>query len=426
MSRRRGRRAAVGYSRIHATTDSCAGAPFGRVLAINAGSSSIKFAVFEKKSDWVRRLHGLVDRIGLPGTSLQYRDAPGSDAHSESLGDLDHESAANRLVDWLAEQADVAALQGIGHRMVHGGPLHMEPVRVTIELLNELRGLRAYAPDHLPIEISLVERFGERFAERPQVACFDTGFHRYLPRVARILPLSRALQAEGVQRYGFHGLSYAFLMQELARVAGAPAAQARVILAHLGNGASLSAVRGGRSIDTSMAFTPASGIPMSTRSGDVDPGLVRYFAQTRQMGPEAFHRMVNHESGLLGLSETSSDVRDLLEREASDERAREALDVFCYHVRKWIGGFAAALGGVDTLVFSGGIGENAWQIRSRICAELRFLGIELDANRNAGGMSVISSDASTVAVRVIRTDEELMIARAVSEFLGGPEQGAPE
>jgi acetate kinase len=400
--------------------------PLPPVLAINAGSSSIKFAVFEKKSEWVRQLHGLVDRIGLPGTSLQYRDAPGIEARTQSLGDLDHASAAGRLVDWLAERADVALLQGIGHRIVHGGPRHMEPARVTVELLDELRRLRAYAPDHLPIEIGLIERIRDRFPECPQAACFDTSFHRDLPRVARILPLPRVLQAEGVQRYGFHGLSYAFLMQELARVAGEPPAQARIILAHLGNGASLAAVRGGRSIDTSMAFTPASGIPMSTRSGDVDPGLVRYLAQTRQLGPEAFHRMVNQESGLLGLSETSSDVRDLLQREASDERAREALDVFCYHVRKWIGGFAAALGGVDTLVFAGGIGENAWQIRSRICAELRFLGIELDANRNAGGMSVISSDASTVAVRVIRTDEELMIARAVSEFLGGPEPGAPE
>ena len=401
------------------TTDSSAVRRFEHVLAINAGSSSIKFAVFEKKGEWVRQLHGIVDRIGRPGTSLRYRDAPGIEERSEWLGELDHAAAAGRLVDRLAERAELAAVQGIGHRIVHGGPRHMDPARVTAELLGELRELRAYAPDHLPIEIGLIERFGERFPDCPQTACFDTGFHRDLPRVARILPLPRALQAEGVQRYGFHGLSYAFLMQELARVAGARAAQARVILAHLGNGASLAAVRGGRCIDTSMAFTPASGIPMSTRSGDVDPGLVRYLAQTRRLGPDAFHRMANHESGLLGLSETSSDVRDLLQREASDERAREALDVFCYHVRKWIGGFAAALDGVDSLVFAGGIGENAWQIRSRICADLRFLGIELDANRNAGGMSVISSDASAVAVRVIRTDEEVMIARAVSDLLAG-------
>jgi len=400
------------------TTGSSTVGVFDHVLAINAGSSSIKFAVFEKKGEWVRQLHGLVDRIGLADTSLQYRDAPGIEARQELLGDLDHAAAAGRLVDWLAERAELAAVQGIGHRIVHGGPRHMDPARVTGELLAELRELRAYAPDHLPIEIGLIERFGERFPDCPQAACFDTGFHRDLPRVARILPLPRALQAEGVQRYGFHGLSYAFLMQELARVAGAPAARARVILAHLGNGASLAAVRGGRCIDTSMAFTPASGIPMSTRSGDVDPGLVRYLAQTRQFGPDAFHRMANHESGLLGLSETSSDVRDLLQREASDERAREALDVFCYHVRKWIGGFAAALGGVDTLVFAGGIGENAWQIRSRICTDLRFVGIELDANRNEGGMSVISSDASAVPVRVIRTDEEVMIARAASDLLG--------
>ncbi len=229
----------------------------------------------------------------------------------------------------------------------------------------------------------------------------------------RILAIPRRFQAKGVERYGFHGLSYTYLMEEFARVAGVDAALGKVVLAHLGNGASLAAVRNGKGIDTSMGFTPAAGVPMSTRAGDLDPGLVWYFAQTENMNAQQFHEMINHESGLLGISETSSDLRDLLERESADIRAAEAVALFCYQVKKWIGAFAAVLGGVDTLVFSGGIGENAPVVRSRICEGLDFLGIELDDIRNAAGDAVISADASRAKVRVIRTDEDMVIARAV-------------
>jgi len=250
------------------------------------------------------------------------------------------------------------------------------------------------------------------------VACFDTAFHRTMPRVAKLLPIPRRFDAKGVQRYGFHGLSYAYLMEELARVAGAKAAQGRVILAHLGNGASLAAVHGRKSIDTSMGFTPTAGLPMSTRSGDLDPGLAPYLERTEQITAKQFYEMVNHQSGLLGVSEISSDMRDLLARETADVRAAEAVALFCYQAKKWTGAFVAALGGLDTLVFSAGIGENCPSIRARICDGLGFLGIDLNEARNAENAAVISSDAGRVAVRVMRTDEELMIARSVCRILG--------
>jgi acetate kinase len=250
------------------------------------------------------------------------------------------------------------------------------------------------------------------------VACFDTAFHRTMPRAATLMPIPRRYEAVGVRRYGFHGLSYEFLMEELARLGDRAATKGRVILAHLGNGASLAAVRSGKSIDTSMGFTPTAGLVMSTRTGDLDPGLVSYLARTERMSAAKFQKMVNHESGLLGVSGTSSDVRDLLAKEASDARAAEAVALFCYQAKKWIGSFAAALGGLDTLVFAGGVGENAPLVRARICEGLAFLGIELNARRNAKNAPLISMDRGRVAVRVIRTDEELMIARSVLRVLG--------
>ena len=390
------------------------------VLAINAGSSSIKFALYRMAGAPQRLLRGNLDRIGLPGTKLTFEDAVRKDEGVRECGTLDQAAAARLLLDWLDERVGLAAIAAVGHRVANGGARLREPQPVTPELLDELRCISAYSPEHLPAEIALVERFGERVPRLPQVACFDTTFHRDLPRVAKMLALPRRLQQKGVERLGFHGLSYAFLMEELARVAGATHARGRVILAHLGNGASVAAVRDGRSVDTSMGFTPAAGLPMSTRAGDLDPGLVLFLAQTEGMTAEQFHRMVNRESGLLGISETTSDVRDLLAREASDVRAAEALALFCYQVKKWIGAFAAALGGVDTLVFAGGIGENAPALRARICDGLAFLGIELDAGRNDAGDGVVSSDASRVDVRVIRTDEEVMIARAAAEVLQVP------
>jgi acetate kinase len=263
-----------------------------------------------------------------------------------------------------------------------------------------------------------MEVFRQGHPQLPQVACFDTAFHRTMPRVARLLPIPRRYEAKGVQRYGFHGLSYAYLMDELARLNDPAAANGRVILAHLGNGASMAAVRDGKSIDTSMGFTPSAGLLMSTRSGDLDPGVAPYLSRTEEMTAREFYEMVNHKSGLLGVSEISSDLRDLLAQEAGDVRAAEAVALFCYQAKKWIGSFAAALGGLDTLVFAGGIGENASPIRERICDGLGFLGIEVDQKRNAKNAPLISPDAGRVKVRIIRTDEELMIARSVARVLG--------
>jgi len=383
-----------------------------QILTINGGSSSIKFALYAAVEPLKRGLYGTVDRIGLSGTNLTFHEAEGKPQASRKLIASDHKSAANSLLDWLETQPNSASVKAVGHRVVHGMK-HTEPELVTPELLAELHRISPYDPDHLPREIELIEAFRQRHPKLPQLACFDTAFHQTMPRVAKLLPIPRRFDAKGIQRYGFHGLSDAYLMEELARLGDPAATKGRVILAHLGNGASLAAVRDGKSIDTSMGFTPTAGLVMSTRSGDLDPGLAPYLARTEKMTTPQFYKMVNHESGLLGISETSSDMRDLLDHEKRDVRAAEAVALFCYQAKKWIGAYAAVLGGLDTLVFAGGIGENASPIRSRICEGLHFLGIELNESRNAKCEAVISADTSRVTVRVIRTDEELMIARSV-------------
>jgi acetate kinase len=389
-----------------------------RILTINGGSSSIKFALFEAGDPPRRILEGGIERIGLPEATFRVKGSDQADNFSRPVSAPDHTAAVGALMDWIEERSGRDALTAVGHRVVDGGPKFSKPERITAKMVEDLRRLSPFDPDHLPEEILLTEAFHRRFPDLPQVACFDTAFHHDLPRVAQLLPIPRRYEAQGVRRYGFHGLSYAFLMEELARMAGAEAAQGRVILAHLGNGASLAAVRYGKSVDTSMSFTPTAGIPMSTRSGDLDPGLVWYLARAEKMSAKQFNEMVNFQSGLLGMSETSSDMRDLLKRETQDVRAAEAVALFCYQVKKWIGAFAAALGGLETLVFAGGIGENAPAVRARICDGLGFLGIELEEKRNAANEGVISAAGSRVAVRVIRTDEELMIAKTVCQVLG--------
>jgi len=383
-----------------------------RILTINGGSSSIKFALYEAGEPLKRGLYGTVDRIGLTGTNLTFHDADGKPAASRQFVAPDHKSAANFLMDWLEGQNGFESIRAVGHRVVHGMQ-HTAPEVVTQELLEELHRISPNDPDHLPREIELIETFRQRHPKLPQVACFDTAFHQTMPRVAKLLPIPRRFDAKGIQRYGFHGLSYAFLMEELARLGDPAATKGRVILAHLGNGASMAAVLDGKSIDTSMCFTPTAGLVMSTRTGDLDPGLAPYLSRTEQMTTKQFYEMVNHKSGLLGVSETSSDMRDLLDHEKQDLRAAEAVALFCYQAKKWIGTYAAALGGLHTLVFAGGIGENAPAVRARICEGLSFLGLELNESRNAETAAVISPDASRVTVRVIRTDEELMIARSV-------------
>ena len=389
-----------------------------RILTINGGSSSIKFALFEGGESLRRILAGQIERIGLPDGSFHVKGLNQAENFSRSVTAPNHTVAVGALMDWLEERGEGETLTGVGHRVVHGGPKYSQPERITPEMVDELRRLVLFDPDHLPEEILLTEAFHCRFPDLPQVACFDTAFYHDLPRVAQQLPIPRRYEAQGVRRYGFHGLSYEFLIGELARLAGTAAAHGRVILAHLGNGASLTAVCDGKPVDTSMSFTPTAGVPMSTRTGDIDPGLVWYLARTEKMSAQQFNAMVNLESGLLGVSETSSDMRDLLDSEAHDVRAAEAVALFCYQVKKWVGAFAAALGGLDTLVFSAGIGENAPPVRARICEGLGFLGIELDEKRNMANAGVISSETSRNSVRVIRTDEESVIASMVCRVLG--------
>jgi acetate kinase len=387
------------------------------VLTVNGGSSSIKFALFEVGGSLERIFKGGIDQIGTPNAVFHLKAANSDDSFSRPVAASNHTIAVNMLMDLIQKRSDKGELVAIGHRILQGGPKYYKPQRITADMIAELHLLSPFDPEHIPEEIELIEASRSRFPDLPQIACFDTAFHHDMPRVAQIMPIPRRYDRQGIRRYGFHGLSYSFLIEELARLAGPEAARDRVILAHLGSGASLTAVRDGKSLDTSMGLTPASGIPMSTRSGDLDPGLVLYLAATEKMSAKDFNTMVNSESGLLGISETSSDMLALLAREAQDIRAAEAVTLFCYQVKKWIGAFAAAIGGLDTLVFAGGIGENAPVVRARICEGLEFLGIEIESKQNASNASVISTKASRITVRVIPTDEELMIAKTVDQLL---------
>ncbi|MEO8313873.1 MAG: acetate/propionate family kinase [Pseudomonadota bacterium] len=385
------------------------------ILAINGGSSTLRFALYQVGDPPQLLLRGKADRIGRGGSSWIVRDVNGAILEEGSLAASDHDATVNYLLSWLAARPEFATVRMVAHRIVHGMN-HRNPELITPALLEHLGSIVAIDPEHLPWEIALIKAFQKRHSSLPQLACFDTAFHSTLAQIARQLPIPRRLSAIGIERYGFHGLSYAFCMRELVRLGDPAAASGRVILAHLGSGASLAAVLHGQSIDTSMGFTPAAGLMMGTRSGDLDPGLGDYLATTQGMSSSQFRHMVNHESGLLGVSGISSDMRDLLACAADHPDAAQAVAMFCYQVKKWIGAYSAALGGVDTLVFSGGIGENAPQVRERICAGLEFIGIELDVSRNARSAAVISSDSGRVAVRVIPTDEELELACSALPF----------
>ncbi len=389
--------------------------PSPSILVLNGGSSSIRFAVVRANAQLTRVCSGTLNRIGQDDAHLEV-DADAAPQARQAIPARDHAEAVGSLVQWLRQQGEADALVAAGHRVVHGMS-HFDPERITPELLADLRRIEPVDPDHLPVELELVDAVRAVLPGLPQVACFDTQFHRHLPRVAAQLPIPRRFEAQGLRRYGFHGLSYDFLLHELERLAGAKVARGRVILAHLGGGASLAAVRDGRCVDTTMSFTPTAGLVMGTRSGDLDPGLAPYLERTAGVGSTQFLKLVNHESGLLGVSETSADMRELLAAEAADPRAAEAVALFCYQARKAIGSFAAALGGLDTLVFSGGIGENSPSIRARICDGLQFLGIDVAGPRLPDARGFISSPTGRVAVHVIRTNEAHVIARAVRDLL---------
>ena len=387
-----------------------------RILAINGGSSSIKFALYQNEGSFNRLLYGKIDRIGLPDSKLSYREEKENRDETLNLDALDHKSTANYFIEWLEGKTEFSSISGVGHRVVFGKHF-TNPALITHEIVEELKHFTSYDPDHLPAEIEIIEAVRKRYPNLPQVACFDTAFHQTMPRVAKMLPIPRRFDEKGIQRYGFHGLSYSYIMEELTRIAGLEAANGRVILAHLGNGASLAAIKEGKSIDTSMGFTPAGGLVMGTRPGDLDPGVAWYIMKSEHLSPQQFNNFINHKSGLLGISETSFDMRDLLKIEADDVRATEAVELFCYQAKKWIGAFAAALGGIDTLVFAGGIGENSPVVRSRICKGLEFLGIELEEKRNRSNSPIISTNKVKAVVRIIHTNEEWMIAKTVSKMI---------
>ncbi|MDP4258314.1 MAG: acetate/propionate family kinase [Bacteroidota bacterium] len=363
-----------------------------RVLTINSGSSSIKFAYYE----WNGSLTPLFkDEITI-----------GQDAGQ----------TINGLIAGLEKRDGLSSLGAIGHRITYGAGCR-EPARITPELLQELKQISGSDPEHRQGELALIEEFRRRLPGLPQIACVDTSMDASIPDAAKRLPIPRRYNAMGIKRYGFHGLSYSYLLDELRRISGRGAANGRLILAHLGHGASVAAVKNGDPMDTSMGFTPTSGLVMGSRTGDPDPEVAWYLVQAEGISPQQFNHLINHESCLLGVSGKGSDMRDLILSQNKDPRTAEPIERFAYQAKKWIGSFAAVLGGLDTLVFSGGIGENAPEVRELICQGLQFLGIELDARRNTANLAIVSSEKSRVSVQVIPTNEELIIAESVCDFL---------
>ena len=387
------------------------------ILTINGGSSSIKFTMYELEEVLIQILSGSIENINSQNTTFSFTNTITEESKIAPVEINDFKEAANYLLDWLELQDGFAAIKAIGHRIVHGMQ-HTSAEKISVELLKELQQLCLYDPEHLPGEIKLIEIFTKRHPAFVQVACFDTAFHTTMPRIAKLLPIPRKYFDMGIQRYGFHGLSYTYLMQELQHIVGNETANGKTILAHLGNGASIAAVKNGKCVDTSMGFTPTSGLVMGTRTGDLDPGVSWYLMEVEKLLPEKFSQLINHESGLLGISETSSDMKQLIKNKNTDIRAAEAFELFCYQAKKFIGAYTAALKGLDTLIFSGGIGEHSPEVRSQICDGFDFLGIELCEIKNANSEILISAKTSKVAVYVIKTNEELIIAKLVCEVLG--------
>jgi len=385
-------------------------------LIINAGSSSLKFSLFDADS-LQEILHGSVTGIGFDQTTFQVAGEQSEDTESSEVRADDHEAAAGILKGWLAQKFPEGGIEAIGHRVVHGGPYYHSPCLITDEVVTNLQNVIPFDPEHLPVEIALITSLRSAFPTLPQIASFDTAFHADLPIESRLLPLPRKYEAEGIRRYGFHGLSYAYLLQEFERVAGPEAAHGRVIMAHLGNGASLVALKDGKPLDTSMGLTPAGGVPMSTRAGDLDPGVMTYLARHHNLSVSELDHIIGFESGLLGISETTSDMKKLLDTQQDDPRAADAINIFCYQVRKFIGAYAAVLGGLDSLIFSGGIGEVAPLIRARICDGLGFLGIGLDAERNGSNAELVSADGASVGVHVLQTNEAATMAQDIATVL---------
>ena len=393
--------------------------PAKHILALNTGSSSIKFSQYDIGKVEKPVFSGSLTRIGSDGGFFSVRDGKGSLIAEERVAMPDHEKACVHVFSWLLSQRTFLKPDAVGHRMVHGGPDFTAPEIITPALIESLEQLSPFAPEHLPQALAAVRYVGKKLPDVVQAACFDTAFHRSMPTVARLYPLPENVRQQGVQRYGFHGLSCEYLLTELQKEEGGKALPGKIILAHLGHGASMTAVQDGKSVDTSMGFSPAGGLVMSTRTGDLDPGVMLFLQEQSRLSPEEIKDMVNRRSGLLGVSGKSSDMRDLLETEMDDGAAHDAVELFCYQARKHIGSLAAVLGGLDVLVFTGGIGEHSPEIRKRICTGLGFLGVTIDEEKNRKNMPVVSQEKGPVAVRIIKTNEELMIARHAYTVLIG-------
>lgn len=388
------------------------------LLLLNSGSSSIKFAVYDDTGSFTCLWRGGVESIGADDARLLAQSEVGEQI-DQAIAAPNHDSALNVLLTWLDDACAGIPLRAAGHRVVHGGVNFSAPVLVTPQIQRELQTLCPLAPLHQPHNLHGIEVLARLRPQLPQIACFDTAFHHNMPALAQLFALPREITEAGVRRYGFHGLSYEYIADVLPQYLD-EMADGRVVVAHLGHGASLCALRQRNSIATTMSFSPLDGVPMATRSGTIDPSVVLYLQQTMGMDVEQVAQMLNHRAGLLGVSGVSSDMRELLA--SADTDARLAVDLFVYHVVRAIGSLSAALGGLDALVFTAGIGENAVAVRERICTGCGWLGIALDAEANARQAPCISRAGSAVSAWVIPTNEELMIARHTLRLVSSPRQ----
>jgi acetate kinase len=385
------------------------------ILSVNAGSSSIKATLYDSQQLSVQSTY-TIERIGYSNVLIKTTSAHNETLTGTNSSIKNYSNAIDCVITWVSEQTENGSLEGVGHRIVHGGPKHTKHEIINIQIRNELEQFASFDPDHLPMALALFDKLHDKYTDIAHVACYDTEFFRNLPRVSQVIPLPRKFEKLGIKKFGFHGLSYTYLLQELQRT-DPKLANGKIIFAHLGSGASICAVANGKPLDTTMSTTPSSGIPMSTRSGDIDPGIYWYLFKQSGITPSTFNTMIHSESGLLGISETSADMYTLLQKQHSDKRAAEAIDVFCYNIVKTIGAYITSLQGLDGIIFSGGIGENAPQIRERICSKLTFLGLRIDLLKNNNNDTNISAKNSSVQVKVSHTDEEYIIASHVKSLI---------
>jgi acetate kinase len=377
------------------------------ILVINTGSSSLKFGLYaERQGDEQVLLDGLADGIGQSSSTLEVKDGEGKTLRSQKLSFASRHEALSHATQWLNELSPGKPL-AIGHRVVHGGPRLTAHQRITPELVAELQACIHFAPLHIPMALQLIAEAEHAYPDLPQFACFDTAFHRTMPESAERFPLPKELFDDGIRRYGFHGLSYESIVFQLG-----DKLPSRTVMAHLGSGASLAAVRDGRSIDTSMGLTPTGGIPMATRTGDLDPGVLLYLQRAKQMDPDALEKLLNHNAGLTALSGGTSDMRKLqTAADAGDDAAELAIEVFCMAIRKTIAAYAAELGGLDMLIFAGGIGEHSAVLRRRVCDGLKFFGMTIDDAKNCANAAEISHSSSKIRVCIVSSQEDRQIAR---------------